>query len=118
MTNTDILLEDLEDVLDDATSIPLSKKCAVDVDKIKTIIEDIRLNTPQETKQAKAIVDSRNTILEEAKKDNTYELIKYTNEHKVKKEDEYEKVSLVKEFNEEKDPISYVEPVYQAGEIN
>ena len=34
MTNTDILLEDLEDVLDDATSIPLSKKCAVDVDKI------------------------------------------------------------------------------------
>ena len=69
MTNTDILLEDLEDVLDDATSIPLSKKCAVDVDKIKTIIEDIRLNTPQETKQAKAIVDSRNTILEEAKKE-------------------------------------------------
>ena len=75
MTNTDILLEDLEDVLDDATSIPLSKKCAVDVDKIKTIIEDIRLNTPQETKQAKAIVDSRNSILEEAKKEAT-EIIK------------------------------------------
>ncbi len=68
MTNTDILLEDLEDVLDDATSIPLSKKYAVDVEKIKTIIEDIRLNTPQETKQAKAIVDSRNSILEEANK--------------------------------------------------
>ncbi|MDD6673150.1 MAG: ATPase [Eubacteriales bacterium] len=66
-TNTDILLEDLEDVLDDATSIPLSKKYAVDIDKIKTIIEDIRLNTPQEIKQAKAIVNSRNTILEEAK---------------------------------------------------
>ncbi len=69
MTNTDILLEDLEDVLDDASSIPLSKKSAVDVEKIKTIIEDIRLNTPQETKQAKAIVDSRNTILEEAKRE-------------------------------------------------
>ena len=69
MTNTDILLEDLEDVLDDATSIPLSKKSAVDVEKIKRIIEDIRLNTPQETKQAKAIVDSRNTILEDAKKE-------------------------------------------------
>lgn len=68
MTNTDILLEDLEDVLDDATTIPFSKKQAVDIDKIKTIIEDIRLNTPQETKQAKAIVDSRNNILEEANK--------------------------------------------------
>ena len=69
MTNTDILLEDLEDVLDDATSMPMTKKSLVDVDKIKTIIEDIRLNTPQETKQAKAIVDSRNSILEEAKQE-------------------------------------------------
>ncbi len=69
MTNTDILLEDLEDVLDDATSIPLSKKSAVDVEKIKTIIEDIRLNTPHETKQAKAIVDSRNTIIDDAHKE-------------------------------------------------
>ena len=69
MTNTDILLEDLEDVLDDATSMPMTKKSLVDVEKIKTIIEDIRLNTTQETKQAKAIVDSRNSILEEAKKE-------------------------------------------------
>ncbi|MBS6614383.1 MAG: ATPase, partial [Anaerotruncus sp.] len=69
MTNTDILLEDLEDVLDDATSMPMTKKSLVDVEKIKTIIEDIRLNTPQETKQAKAIVDSRNNIIEEAKKE-------------------------------------------------
>ncbi len=69
MTNTDILLEDLEDVLDDATSVPMSKKSLVDIEKIKTIIEDIRLNTPQETKQAKAIVDSRNTIIDEAKKE-------------------------------------------------
>ena len=68
MTNTDILLEDLEDVLDDATSMPMTKKSLVDVDKIKTIIEDIRLNTPQETKQAKAM-DSRNNILDEAKKE-------------------------------------------------
>lgn len=67
MTNTDSLLEDLEDVLDDATSFPMSKKSLVDVEKIKTLIEDIRLNTPQETKQAKAIVDNRNNIINEAK---------------------------------------------------
>lgn len=69
MTNTDILLEDLEDVLDDATSMPMTKKSLVDVEKIKTIIEDIRLNTPHETKQAKAIIDSRNTILDDAQKE-------------------------------------------------
>ncbi len=88
MTNTDILLEDLEDVLDDATSIPLSKKYAVDVDKIKTIIEDIRLNTPQETKQAKAIVDSRNNILEEAKKE---AVAKKTKKKKIRSKDQKNK---------------------------
>ena len=62
MTNTDILLEDLEDVLDDATSMPMTKKSLVDVDKIKTIIEDIRLNTPQETKQAKAQAQARELV--------------------------------------------------------
>ena len=39
MTNTDILLEDLEDVLDDATSMPMTKKSLVDVDKIKALEE-------------------------------------------------------------------------------
>ena len=58
MTNTDILLEDLEDVLDDATSMPMTKKSLVDVDKIKTIIEDIRLNTPQEAKKEAAKIIS------------------------------------------------------------
>ena len=87
MTNTDILLEDLEDVLDDATSIPLSKKYAVDVDKIKTIIEDIRLNTPQETKQAKAIVDSRNNILEEAKIDENTIVIDTSKQRILKTDD-------------------------------
>ena len=32
-------------------------------------MRDIRLNTPHETKQAKAIIDSRNTILDDAQKD-------------------------------------------------
>ena len=110
MTNTDILLEDLEDVLDDATSIPLSKKCAVDVDKIKTIIEDIRLNTPQETKQAKAIVDSRNTILEEAKKE-AAEIIK-----KAQEEARAEAAEIISKANEQGKQM-ITESQNQASEI-
>ena len=68
MNNTDILLEDLEDVLDDATSMPMTKKSLVDVDKIKTIIEDIRLNTPQENKSREMLTAVNNyaddTLLE------------------------------------------------------
>lgn len=56
MTNTDILLEDLEDVLDDATSMPMTKKSLVDVEKIKTIIEDIRLNTPQKQSRQRLLL--------------------------------------------------------------
>lgn len=68
MTNTDILLEDLEDVLDDATSIPLSKKYAVDVDKIKTIIEDIRLNTLRKQSRLRLLLIQETIFLKRLRK--------------------------------------------------
>ena len=46
------LLDNIEDVLENSKNVPFSSKISVDGEEIKTIIEDIRLNTPQETKQA------------------------------------------------------------------
>lgn len=56
-------------------------------------------------------------LIEEAKKDNSCELVKYADEYKVKKDDEYHKVTLTKKFNEEKDPISAVKVRYNDNEI-
>ena len=66
MTNTDILLEDLEDVLDDATSMPMTKKSLVDVEKIKTFHDYIINNTVYDQKRANEIesnTQGENTLM-------------------------------------------------------
>lgn len=50
-----------------AQKIPFSNKISVDVEAIRTAIEDIRLGLPNEISQARAIVADRNNILVKAK---------------------------------------------------
>ncbi len=64
------LLENLEEVLEEGMSVPLSGgKRMVDVDTARDIIDDIRRNMPREILQAKAIVQDRARILSKAKKE-------------------------------------------------
>ncbi len=64
------LLENLEEVLEEGMSVPLSGgKRMVDVDAARDIIDDIRRNMPREILQAKAIVQDRARILSKAKKE-------------------------------------------------
>jgi len=64
------LLENLEEILEEGMSVPLSGgKRMVDVDAARDIIDDIRLNMPQEILQAKAIVQDRAQIMAKAKKE-------------------------------------------------
>ena len=64
------LLENLEEILEEGMSVPLSGgKRMVDVDAARDIIDDIRLNMPAEILQAKAIVQDRTQILTKAKKE-------------------------------------------------
>lgn len=63
------LLDELEDVVESATSLAFGGKCIVNGKQIKTIIENIRLNTPQEIKHAKNIVDERSRIVSAAEKE-------------------------------------------------
>ncbi|MCI6157955.1 MAG: ATPase [Peptoniphilaceae bacterium] len=60
------LIEELEDVLDDASNIPFSKKVAVDPDEIFEIVKEIRSSLPEEIRQAKWVNDERDRILQEA----------------------------------------------------
>ncbi len=60
------LIEELEDVLDDASSIPLSKKVAIDPDEVFEIVKEIRASLPEEIRQAKWVNDERDRILQEA----------------------------------------------------
>lgn len=74
------LLDKLDDLVDDAWSLPLSGgKTVVDAEKIRDIVDDIRISIPQEMRQAKAIVADRKQIIQDAK-DEAESLIKSASE--------------------------------------
>ncbi len=57
-------------------------------------------------------------LIEEAKRSSMFELGKYSSEFKVKKQkgeivDEWYKVTLVKHFNDEKEPSQHIKPSYE-----
>lgn len=66
----DDILEMMDDLLDNAASVPFSvKKSIVDCDLMRDYINEIRLNLPQEIKQAKLIVRDRQQIINDANKE-------------------------------------------------
>lgn len=66
----DELLDQMDELLDEAFSVPFSGgKRVVDVDRVREIIDDIRLNMPTEIRQAKDIVADRMEIIKNAKRE-------------------------------------------------
>ena len=61
------LLEELEDIVDEATGLPLTGKIMLDAEEIFQIVREIRLALPDDVQQAKWIRDERDRILAEAK---------------------------------------------------
>ena len=62
------LLEQFDEVLSGGIKIP-GKKTVVDVEKLRALIDDIRLNIPGEIKQARGIVADRADIITNAKRE-------------------------------------------------
>ena len=69
MKNLESILNELDEVLESAVTLPLTSKCMVDAERIRDLIDDIRLNIPSEIKQARAVVADRNEILSMAKQE-------------------------------------------------
>jgi hypothetical protein len=66
----DDLLNKLDDMVDSAWGLPLSGgRCVLDADKVRDVIDDLRLNLPKEIPQAKAIVADRVEIIKNAKEE-------------------------------------------------
>ena len=66
--NIEELLEQFDEVLDNGIKIP-GKKTLVDVEKLRAVVDDIRLNIPNEIKQARGIVADRTDIITTAKRE-------------------------------------------------
>ena len=61
------LLDDLEEILANASKVPFSEKAIVDGDEIRSIVDDIRLSMPKDIQQAKWVKDEQDRILNEAR---------------------------------------------------
>ena len=63
------LLEELEDIVENCSSIPFVQKVLVDKGEILEIIKEIRIHLPDEIKQAQWIKEERQRILAEAQQE-------------------------------------------------
>ena len=66
--NMEELLDQLDEMLDKSMKIP-GGKSLISIEKFRIVIDDIRLNVPQEIKQARGIVADRAEIIANAKKE-------------------------------------------------
>ena len=68
--NIEEILDMLDELLDKSLTLPLSGgKSVVDDEKMRELLDDVRLNLPSEIKQAKAIVADRSEIISTAKRE-------------------------------------------------
>lgn len=63
------LIEELEDAIEDASSIPFSAKVVIDKEEISEIIRKINVAIPEEIRRAKWIKEEKDQIIIEAKKE-------------------------------------------------
>ena len=61
------LLEELEDIVDAATNVPLTSKIMLEAEDVFNIVREIRLALPDDVQQAKWIRDERDRIIADAK---------------------------------------------------
>lgn len=63
------LLDELEDIIENSSGLPLTGKTLVDSSELLEIIKEIRVDLPDEIQQAQWIKDERNRIFTQAQND-------------------------------------------------
>ena len=86
MANINELIDEIEDIMDNASSVPFSRKVSVDPDEIFEIVRDMRDSLPTEIKNAQWINDEKERILQEAENEARSKVQNANNEIKNFKE--------------------------------
>ncbi len=69
MENIEKILEEIEEILDNSSTVPFSNKIIIEKSEIYDLLIDLRLKLPNEIKQSQWVMEERNKILLEAQKD-------------------------------------------------
>lgn len=68
--NVEELIGALYDMVQDAWNVPMSgNKCVLERDQVQALLDEISANLPGELKQARTIVEARNEVITNAKKE-------------------------------------------------
>ena len=107
------LLENLEELVESGTKVPLSTKVLVDKDELSEILEEIRMKLPDELKQAKWVKEERARILVEAEKEANgivkeaeNRIISMIDEHEITRKAYEQKAQIIETANEMSREIS------------
>lgn len=107
------LMDELEEYLEGAKTIPFTNKCIVDREEILDILKEIRLKLPDELKQAKWVKEERNRILVEAQKEAEgivkeaeNRIISMIDEHEITRKAYEQKAQIIETANEMSREIS------------
>lgn len=95
------LLDEIEDILEESSSIPFAGKIVVDKEELLEIIKEIRIKLPDEIKQAEWIKEERQRILVEAQN----EADNIVNEARVHIEEMIDKDEITKKAKERAEEI-------------
>lgn len=95
------LINEIEDIVEEGSTVPFSKKIMVDSEEILEIIKEIRIRLPDEIKQAAWIKEEKQRILAEAQKDADTIL----NEAEYKLEELIDQEGVTKAANERAEEI-------------
>ena len=102
------VLDILEDTISKGVPVPFSGRCMLDKEELLELIQEVRLNLPNDLKQAKWVKEERQRILDEAKqeaeditKDAEDKIISLINENEITKQS-VERASQIMESTERK----------------
>ena len=100
------LLENLEELVENGTKVPLSTKVLVDRDELSEILEEIRMKLPDELKQAKWVKEERQRIIMDAQKE----------ADQIVKETETKIISLVDDHEITRQAIAQKEEIIESAD--
>ena len=100
------LLENLEELVESGTKVPLSTKVLVDRDELSEILEEIRMKLPDELKQAKWVKEERQRIIMDAQKE----------ADQIVKETETKIISLVDDHEITRQAIAQKEEIIESAD--
>ena len=102
MRSIEELLASIDDIMDRAKAVPFSSdKCIVDARELNSVIDEIRMNLPQEIRQSKAVMTDRDNIIAGA----TKEADEITNKAKERARALVNQEAIYKEAKEKADKL-------------